>query len=390
MRIIRKFVRSNSTHLVKMGEEKERNIFIPEAWSDAAASIAYSSVTSNPPVALICGAKNSGKSTFSRHLLNTLLQRYKKVAYLDTDVGQPEFTPPGFISLTVIDKVTPDLAVPWMKEPERSFFFGDISSKRDPKAYSNNIFNIYNYYKKAYCMFKKGRNPGKTGLPLIVNTPGWVKGIGYEILVDMLKYIAPSHVVKLNISKERKNLPPGTFWLDEDHDVLVNLIEISSAYQDALNQSVLIQKHSQVIRDSRIMTYFRHCFPMDMNITTNKELAHALASQSPYVVPISSIKIRHLHCQVPSTEIFYSLNATIVGLAVSSEDSEDFPWCVGLGIVRGIDTSKNVFYVITPVPQSTLEAVDLFLQGFIQIPTSLLQVQGCLSPYMCTNVLPID
>lgn len=62
-------------------------------------------------------------------------------------------------------------------------------------------------------------------------------GIGYEILVDMLKYIAPSHVVKLNISKERKNLPPGTFWLDEDHDVLVNLIEISSAYQDALNQS---------------------------------------------------------------------------------------------------------------------------------------------------------
>lgn len=129
---------------------------------------------------------------------------------------------------------------------------------------------------------------------------------------------------------------------------------------------VLIQKHSQLIRDSRIMAYFRHCFPMDMNITTNKELAHALASQSPYVVPISSIKIRHLHCQVcpiidiplissfcwtrfwlffpcllflppfwqvPSTEIFYSLNATIVGLAVSSEDSEDFPWCVGLGKV---------------------------------------------------------
>lgn len=62
-------------------------------------------------------------------------------------------------------------------------------------------------------------------------------GIGYEILVDMLNYIAASHVVKLNISKERKNLPPGTFWLDEGHDVLVNLIEISSACQDSLNQS---------------------------------------------------------------------------------------------------------------------------------------------------------
>lgn len=33
--------------------------------------------------------------------------RYQKVAYLDTDVGQTEFTPPGFLSLTVIDQLTP-------------------------------------------------------------------------------------------------------------------------------------------------------------------------------------------------------------------------------------------------------------------------------------------
>lgn len=28
--------------------------------------------------------------------------RYEKVAYLDTDLGQPEFTPPGFVSLNVL------------------------------------------------------------------------------------------------------------------------------------------------------------------------------------------------------------------------------------------------------------------------------------------------
>lgn len=47
---------------------------------------------------------------------------------------------------------------------------------------------------------------------------------------------------------------------------------------------------------------------------------------------------------------------------------------VELGIVRSIDTLKGLLYVITPVPQGTLENVDLLLQGFIQIPTSLLQV----------------
>lgn len=44
------------------------------------------------------------------------------------------------------------------------------------------------------------------------------------------------------------------------------------------------------------------------------------------------------------------------------------------GIVRGIDALRGLFYVITPVPPNILEKVDLFLQGFIQIPTCLLQV----------------
>jgi hypothetical protein len=56
-------------------ESPSPSIYIPEEWSEAADSIAYDSVTSPPPIALICGAKNSGKTTFSRYLLNVLLQR---------------------------------------------------------------------------------------------------------------------------------------------------------------------------------------------------------------------------------------------------------------------------------------------------------------------------
>lgn len=59
-----------------------------------------------------------------------------------------------------------------------------------------------------------------------------------------------------------------------------------------------MQKDASLMRDLRIMAYFRQCFSRDCNITTIKELANALASHPPYQVPISSIKIRHLHCQV--------------------------------------------------------------------------------------------
>ncbi|XP_021761725.1 polynucleotide 5'-hydroxyl-kinase NOL9-like [Chenopodium quinoa] len=373
-----------------MKETPSPGIEISEEWSAAADTIAKSFTRSLPPTVFICGAKNSGKTTFSRYLLNTFLPRYKSVAYLDTDVGQPEFTPPGCLSLTIIDEETLDLTIPCLKTPQRCYFFGDVSSKRDPETYLNCIYALYDHYRKDLRISCKSGSPGAAELPLIINTPGWVKGLGFDILVDILKHIAATHVVKINISSGEKNLPSGAFWLDDLDECSVNLVEITPARKDSYNRSVLVQKKARLIRELRLMAYFRQCFPSSMSITTIKELALALASLTPYQVPISSIKIRHLHCEVPNSEVFYSLNATIVGLAVSCEDSQSLPVCVGLGIVRGIDTLKNVIYLITPVPQSILAGVDLLLQGYIQIPTGLLQVQGCMSPYMSANVVTVQ
>jgi len=91
-----------------MDSSPSPDINIPEQWLEATESIANSSM---PPITLICGAKNCAKTTFSRYLLNVLLNKYTKVAYLDTDVGQPEFTPPAFLSLTIVHKVTSGMLV---------------------------------------------------------------------------------------------------------------------------------------------------------------------------------------------------------------------------------------------------------------------------------------
>ncbi|KAJ0438557.1 putative polynucleotide 5'-hydroxyl-kinase [Helianthus annuus] len=289
-----------------MAMAMEEEAYIPEEWSEAAATIASASA-SGGITAFICGPKNSGKSTFSRHLLQLLLPRHKRVAYLDSDVGQPEFTPPGCLSLTILDSEA--------------------------------------------------------------------TGIGYDVLVDMLNHIAPSHVVNIRISAKSKNLPSGAFWSQDGDARAITLLEINSARQDSLNRSVLVhKKDSSHMRDLSIVTYFRQCFCGDMNMSSIKEIALALAAHSPYEVSVSAVNIKHLHCEVPKAEIFYSLNASIVGLAVNSEGSEHPPRCVGLGIVRGIDTWRRVLYIITPVPSNVLEEVDVLLQGFIQIPACLLQV----------------
>ncbi|ONK80878.1 uncharacterized protein A4U43_C01F22770 [Asparagus officinalis] len=372
-----------------MSYSSSREVILPPQWSEAVITIASSFPP--PPITLICGPKNSGKSTFSRFLLNSLLQRYKRVGYLDTDVGQPEFTAPGCLSLHVIDDCLSDFTNPCIKAPEKCFFFGDTSSKRDPNAYLDCTFSLYDCFLKEFYQLKRNGSR-KSMSPLIINTPGWVKGTGFDVLVKMLRYIFPTHVVQLRISAESKNLPTGIFWLDQhEHKEPINLFEIHSAQRDFLDRSVLVPKDARVMQEHRLFEYFKQCFPSSYNIETNKELACALASLPPYEVAISRIKVKHLHYEVPKSEIFHSLNATIVGLAASSLEprmnGSCTPWCFGLGIVRGVDVRRDLLYVITPVPCQSLEKIDLLLLGYIEIPIGFLQAGGLVSPYMSTNVM---
>lgn len=64
-----------------------------------AAAIAAASAISDraavPTCIAVCGAKGTGKSTWTRFMLNSLLNHHHQVAYLDTDCGQPELNPPG-------------------------------------------------------------------------------------------------------------------------------------------------------------------------------------------------------------------------------------------------------------------------------------------------------
>lgn len=55
-------------------------------------------------------------------------------------------------------------------------------------------------------------------------------------------------------------------------------------------------------------------------------------------------------CQVPKNEVLYSLNATIVGLAV---DSENFPDCMGLG--KLLQQDSHMCAVILPVLLASLK-----------------------------------
>lgn len=78
----------------------------PESWDTALATLRSDEEATDEEVvvALVKGPKRSGKSTFARAALNTLLSRYDRVAWLECDLGQGEFGCGGVVGLWIVDK----------------------------------------------------------------------------------------------------------------------------------------------------------------------------------------------------------------------------------------------------------------------------------------------
>ncbi|XP_020588694.1 polynucleotide 5'-hydroxyl-kinase NOL9-like isoform X2 [Phalaenopsis equestris] len=348
---------------------------ISPSWQEAADNIAYDSATFPPPITVICGPAHSGKATFSRLLLNTLLERYKRVAYLDSNVGQPEFTVTGCVALHIIDKQTPDLTILYLKNPDRCVFFGHVSAKKESNSYFSSIIFLYDYFRRGFYQVDETDNPCKILLPLIINTYGWVKGTGYDVLVAMLRHTSPTHVAKVCSSSESKNLPNGLFWLENPQRKPVNLVHICYGNETSYLPKIM-KKEACMLRDIRIIAYFRQCLPREMNFLNHKEFCDQLASVPLKEIPLSRVQVKHNCCQVVSSVVSQGLNASIVGLAVRSSAiaENNTPWCIGLGIVRAVDSSKDQLYLLTPVAPSTLKKVELIIQSTIDIPICLQQI----------------
>ncbi|TNY18865.1 hypothetical protein DMC30DRAFT_448448 [Rhodotorula diobovata] len=149
-------------------------------------------------VALVEGPKRAGKSTFAKVLLNSLLTRYGAVAYLDTDLGQPEFTPSGFLSLNLLRQPILGPSFTHISLPLASRFLGSTSPASDPTAYLEAAQALIEAYalEVEYPLDSASPGGGKVveRVPLVINTQGWVKGLGADLL-DKLKAIArPTHV----------------------------------------------------------------------------------------------------------------------------------------------------------------------------------------------------
>ncbi|KAJ3861270.1 hypothetical protein EV359DRAFT_47562 [Lentinula novae-zelandiae] len=315
-----------------------------------------------PNIYLIKGPKKVGKSSFARTLVNRLLSQHNTLAYLDLDPGQSEFTPAGLIALTLVSD--PVLGPPWTHPsvPVRAHFIGAFSPKGCPSLYLEGVRDLVRFWLEEVCW-----EGSKSAIPLVVNTMGWAKGLG----VDLMKKI---------------------------QDVL-----IVDGVEKVSTLSLLFSAADQ--RTMNIMSYFDAVFPSSSSSSSSSSTAAShwdaslpLLARPPYQVDVGRAldRVFLLGGEVIRAEIESVLGGAVVALVRCEpgtldaiDDNDDstqgqnqipyFPTsnsassypspltssAIGLALVRSVAPGGSHLHVLTPLP---LTGARVLVKGEMEIP----------------------
>ncbi|MGH0153549.1 UNVERIFIED_CONTAM: hypothetical protein FKN15_034445 [Acipenser sinensis] len=108
---------------------------------------------------------------------------------------------------------------------------------------------------------------------------------------------------------------------------------------------VLLRYRSNVLRDLCLLGYFSELQ------SAEPELGPALPLHSftPYQVPMRSVALRVVHCDVAPSHVMYAVNASLVG------------------VLRGVDVARGLYFIVTPLSAERLRQVNCLLVGSVAL-----------------------
>jgi polynucleotide 5'-hydroxyl-kinase GRC3/NOL9 len=364
---------------------------------------------SAPQKIVVCGGKGVGKSTFCRYLVNRLLAKFGTVAFLDTDLGQCELTPSGLVALHALTTPLLGPGFSHMKNPIRSFFIGNANPGNDPLYYMKAVKSLLRLYEAKW---GGQASAGTTQfVPLVINTDGWIKSMGHDLLCSVIQETNPDHVVQLLAATKNKqfDVPTEGTW---------RIHAVQPWDPVGLTQPA---RSSKELRLYRFLSYFlarTRCHLPRMQLQNlqvlseknrvDSDVYRAYTQLAPFAVSFDQVDVAFAGSSVPPSQLLYSLNACIVGLCVNPEykpveqdDPRDGPPrivlqpvhapCVGVGIVRAVDAAKRQLFVLSPLPLCVLERVNLLVRSNMPLSSVMLSAhEPVQAPYVVTDVVSSD
>ncbi|KAI7219106.1 hypothetical protein KC333_g3151 [Hortaea werneckii] len=336
------------------------------------------------------GAKSSGKSTFNRLLCNSILSKpsVKKLLYLDLDPGQPEFTPPGQVALVEVSSniFGPSFTHAASSSSQsyrllRTHTLAATTFKDDPAHYMACAQDLISH--------------AGSRLPLVINSCGWVSGLGANVLADVVSAIGLSEAVIFDPVEE-----PFVEWLqNQPSKMAVHRLPRQASRPSPRTPAEIRAMHN--------MAYFHQ--RESRNSGDRSWSGKPISSLRPWTIsyggPTADIIALLSYGQAPSPAFLAEvLDGSLVAVVtvdaqhmdeafgmdsyadfpgdapsldgIISRTAEELPYirtdcqgithplhpryseCVGLALVRAMDTKSKQLHLITPLPDEKMAALS--------------------------------
>lgn len=239
-------------------------------------------------------------------------------------------------------------------------------------------------------------------IPLVVNTMGWIKGLGSELAKNIEDIIEPSVILEIDStsSEEDWTRPVPREYNSKSSAATIHLVE-------SVSSSPLSTQYSAADRRIlSILSYFHAMFPPQISSKPTKLVAAlAWATSSPlcnhppyevnWKVAFDQIVLTGAGAEdIVPEEALKVLNCSIVGLVecdtepfvasdINGEETHDLlPYtqgasppspfhsvCQGLALIRSLSDSPSVpfMHMLTPLPPQLLKS-RVLVKGELELP----------------------
>jgi polynucleotide 5'-hydroxyl-kinase GRC3/NOL9 len=251
-----------------------------------------------------------------------------------------------------------------------------------------------------------------------VNTQGWMRGLGYDMLLHILNKIQPHFICQLVVNENSAVTFPEAL-MQRMHLLRACMIDVS--VQDKVDAAAMFAQQQLQRRQNRFhASDFRHiqllsnlcATPQSMSTNIQRLIWHCqplwdfntkLTEKVPWQIAWKDIDVIILPSDspIPTSQVLWALNGTVVGLlapidgcereeVISIHQSSDTDLvqlrrelryeptrslpspdqytCIGIGLIRGIDPERRMYHLLAPYPLEQLSRVTMLVRGHAELP----------------------
>ena len=268
------------------------------------------------------------------------------------------------------------------KIPIHAHYLGAYTPLSCPDEYLSCIRQLFELYRTEYAH-----------VPLVINTQGWVKGLGEDLLHQIMIITEPTHICTFEVASN-EDIPDANGWTSSPSKPMASLPNRNGTGPEELSlepapESPLQARHTSA--DLRLLSLMSCLHSRLGSHATRWDFSAPLAAMQPWEVNVGSEgPIRQIYLEgegsdgVNPADLPLALNGAVVGLLRCPEtpgelyvqgrvmEDRTAVSCLGLGIIRGVRVTSTgmTIHLLTPLSPKSLGDVHAIIKnGVIELPT---------------------